>query len=521
MMPTTSPTMIIKSSSTSLEAMSSEPTTATDDLASFLRPSTSPSSSINESLIININQNPTTTSKRYEPTTSSPESVGIQFSSGNGEVAFIDAGVDSDSQTKQSSSPERGGNAGQGIGIGLLIVTPLIILVVISLFEMKRRKRIRRRRNNRRNKTILPMSNANQTQKMSLAKNDRCDSNIKVGSKATSDMKLTLQKPIHVSVTPAANITQHSESNIKNAIDIEDTEVTKADDTVVTASSSDEMISVLVMSGSSNHSQNSLKSIKIAQSATVSNDIDNTTDEMVDVKSASSSKSEGCIRETKSAPDEIILVKTVSSALSSEIEMKDIIAAESGEIIAEERSSSTNNSVRSARGSKRSRSDKSVKEAEKVTFVTATSSDEIVLVESASSSQLSMRSAASSYSEISARMIGVKRKKNEATILPATSGDQSMSSSSRSKPSTWITCVTEKANEAVNNIIAPTDDIVIVESASSSQYSVRSEGSSKQTIVRNNNVTMVFDLLSSLQTYMNCNGDNSTENPQTDLGYII
>jgi hypothetical protein len=349
----------------------------------------------------------------------------------------------------------------------------LIILVVISLFEMKRRKRIRRRRNNRHNKTILPMSNAYQTQKgnLSLAKNSsRCDdrpvinSNIKIGAKSAGDMKVNLQKPI----------TQNSERNVKNAIDIEDTKVTKADDTVVKGSSSDEMISVLVMSGSSNHSQNSSKSIKIAQSATVSNDIDNTTDEMIDVKSASSSKSEECtrsIKETKSTPDEIILVKAASSALSSEIETKDIIAAESGEMTAEECTSSTN-SIRSTRSSKRTRSDKSVKQIEKVTVVTATSSDEIVLVESASSSQMSVRSAASAYSESSLRMIGVERKKNEATILSATCGDQSsMNSSSRSKPSERITGVTEKANEAVNDVIAPTDDIVIVESASSSQYS--------------------------------------------------
>ena len=172
------------------------------------------------------------------------------------------------------------------------------------------------------------MSNTYHTQKgISLAKNSRCDdrpvinSNIKIGAKSAGDMKLTLQKPI----------TQNSERNVKNAIDIEDAEVTKADDTVVTASPPDEMISVLIMSGSSNHSQNSSKSIKIAESETVSNDIDNTTDEMIDVMSASSSKSEESFRsivETKSAPDEIILVKTTSSVLSSEIETKDIIAAE-------------------------------------------------------------------------------------------------------------------------------------------------------------------------------------------------
>jgi hypothetical protein len=117
-------------------------------------------------------------------------------------------------------------------------------------------------------------------------------------------------------------------------------------------------------------------------------------------------------------------------------------------------------------------------------------------------------------------MIGVKRKKNEPTILPATSGDQSMRRSSISKPSARITGVAEKVSEAVNDVIAPTDDIVVVESASSSQYSVRSEGNSKQ-IAKKNDATMFFDLLSSLQTYMNCNGDTSTENPQTDLGYII
>ena len=288
------------------------------------------------------------------------------------------------------------------------------------------------------------------------------------------------------------------------------------------------MISVLVMSGSSNHGQNSSKSIKIAESETVTNGIDNTTDEMVDVKSASSSKSERCMRnikETRSAPDEIILVKTASSAFSSEIETKDNIAAESGEMTAQDctttSSSSSTNSSGSARSSKGTRCDKSVKEVEKVSFVTATLSDEIVLVESASSSQMSVRSAASSYSETSARMIGVTREKNEATILPATSGDQSMSSRSRSKPSTRITGVAEKVNQAANDVIAPTDDIVVVESASSSQYSVRSESNSKLIMKKNDATSMFFDLLSSLQTYMICNGDTSTENPQTDLGYII
>ena len=77
------------------------------------------------------------------------------------------------------------------------------------------------------------MSNAPLKGNVSLAKNSRCDdrpvinSNIKIGSKSAGDMKVTLQKPI----------TQNSERNVKNAIDIEDTEVTKVDDTVAKGSS--------------------------------------------------------------------------------------------------------------------------------------------------------------------------------------------------------------------------------------------------------------------------------------------
>ena len=110
-----------------------------------LRPSTSPSSSTQNGLAVIMTSPSSATllsskpTLRNEPTSSSLESD-LVFSSGNSEGDLPNV--------NGNSEP----NAGVGIGMGLLVVTPLVILVVGIIYEIKRRKRRRNRK-----KTILPL----------------------------------------------------------------------------------------------------------------------------------------------------------------------------------------------------------------------------------------------------------------------------------------------------------------------------------------------------------------------------
>eukprot|EP00986_Skeletonema_menzelii_P009337 scaffold4236_cov133-Skeletonema_menzelii.AAC.5 len=98
--------------------------------------SLSPSSSAHNDLMATTHLS----NKRKQPTSSSLESD-LAFSSGNSEGDLLNV--------NDSSEP----NAGLGIGMGLLIITPLAMLVVGIIFEIKRRQR-------RRKKVILPLRNS-------------------------------------------------------------------------------------------------------------------------------------------------------------------------------------------------------------------------------------------------------------------------------------------------------------------------------------------------------------------------
>ena len=437
-----------------------EPTIANVDLPSQ-SPSSFPSSSIHHLAVTVPSPNFTTPLSKKptlskDPTSSSLESD-LVFTSENSEEDFLN--VDDENVDN---------NPGAGIGMGLLVVTPVAILVVGIIYEIKRRKR----RN--RNKTILPLRN-NPTQKYHVtrqarqsatkvqnenAKIDRSVPSSNATSAVLSKSEISayggaLKETKAAATAEAATFlsTQNRSVPTRSAA-TETTGMATAtflstqNRSVPTRSAATETTGKATASSSKSEiSANDAGAVKVTKEATA--DVGTSRDER-SVKSSSSSQS-GSVRSLFSLTSERS-VKSVSEAKESKKATADV-DAQSEEIIVK--------NAGAAKETKKATTDVS----------TLPDDDEMMSVKSSSSSITSQ----SSGSVMSMTSLVIER------------GAKSVSDAKGSREATdYVGTSTDKSRARVKN----------------------SNNSSR--IVKKDDAVTFFDMLSTLQIFFDCNGDITT-----------